>query len=168
MESNNKTHHILIVEDEARSRKTLELFLRGKEYRVSSAKNGRDALNIIGSELAGYHPVDLVISDIQMPDMTGLEMVKILQSWHLSLPVLITTAFGDKETVVELLRAGCVDYLDKPYDIEELVQKVESILSEEKIDSQDEINSAISIRPNSEMRDLLDGDWGKSLPQRDG
>jgi sigma-B regulation protein RsbU (phosphoserine phosphatase) len=120
--------HILIIEDEKHARLTLSLALRQAGYRISLAGNGKEALEMIEASVRKPEPLDLLISDIQMPELDGLEMIDRLQEQGISIPVIGISGFGDKELVVELLRRGCRDYLDKPFTPEEVVARVEKVL----------------------------------------
>jgi DNA-binding NtrC family response regulator len=106
---------LLIVDDEALLREDLSLFLESKGHRVQQADNGIDALKILRE-----HEMDLVLSDLRMPAMGGLELLERVQTGYPGLPLMILTAYASVETAVEALRRGAADYLLKPLEYEEL------------------------------------------------
>ncbi|MFP4622037.1 MAG: response regulator [Bacteroidales bacterium] len=115
MSSNNSTKNwkdktILIAEDEESNFKYLELALRSTHVNILRAKNGKEAIDIC-KENPG---IDLVIMDIKMPDMNGLQATREIRQFANHLPIIALTAYAmadDKETSLE---AGCDDYISKP------------------------------------------------------
>ncbi|MBI9072405.1 MAG: SpoIIE family protein phosphatase [Melioribacteraceae bacterium] len=126
--------HILIAEDESSARLTLSFVLKGEDYSVTAVADGEQAYNeIIKSIEERSGQIDLIISDIQMPHMTGLELIKKLYDEKIEIPTIVITAFGEKEMLIDLMRLGCSDYLDKPFEPEEIIQKVEEVF--ERVDN---------------------------------
>ncbi len=123
-----KQYHILIVDDEELEVNTMSLVLRISRYKVSGASNGLEALNVIMREYASSAPIDLVITDLQMPQLGGEEFIDKLHLLDIDIPVIVITGFGDKETVVSLLRKGCADFIDKPIREDELLARVKDVL----------------------------------------
>lgn len=107
---------ILIVEDDFGSREFLFSLIRLEGYEVMQAINGEEGLQVYKD----YHP-DLVISDIQMPKMDGLEMLSQLRSEKSDAIFIITTAFGSEDYAIEALRLGANNYLKKPIDKKSLL-----------------------------------------------
>ncbi|MFO7788032.1 MAG: sigma-54 dependent transcriptional regulator [Halospina sp.] len=114
---------ILIVEDDGELREALVTTLEVKRYRVSEAASGEEALEKLAS-----HPVDLVISDVQMPGMDGISLLAEIQRHHPGIPVLLMTAYGRIEQAVSAMQAGAVDYLAKPFEPQVLTDIVARIL----------------------------------------
>jgi len=106
---------VLIVEDDASARSGLEALLIGDGYSVVAAEEGGAALARI-AEL----PPDVVLTDLEMPGMGGMELLKHLHAEHPSLPVIILTSSQDLQSAVTAMRAGADDYLTKPVDFEAL------------------------------------------------
>lgn len=106
---------LLLVEDDPPGRRMLTLTLSHRDYRVLEAANGREAL-----ELLATHPVDLVLSDIQMPVMSGLELLAEVRKSYPDLVVVMMTAYGSEEIAVEAMKLGANDYLTKPIKTREL------------------------------------------------
>jgi len=111
---------ILVVDDEASARAGLEKLLKGSGYVVDVAKDGAEALHI-----ASDHPPDVVVTDLKMPVMDGMELLKKLREQDRDLPVIVATAFGDVSSAVDAMRAGAEDYLTKPIDVDALVLAIE-------------------------------------------
>jgi two-component system response regulator PilR (NtrC family) len=108
-------HRILIVDDEQSIRELLAIVLRRDGYDVILAENGRTALNVLEQE-----PVDLLISDIKMPDMSGVEVLRAAKQIDHDILGIMITAFASTESAVEALRMGAYDYVSKPFDVDEL------------------------------------------------
>ncbi len=124
--------HILVAEDEEYVRLSLSIILRKSGYRVTVAENGRKALEKVIKLRKTAQPLDLLITDIQMPSLSGLELIDELEKQGITLPVLAITGYGDKTLVVELMRRGCVDYIDKPFEPQELLDRLDRIFKKRK------------------------------------
>lgn len=114
---------ILVVDDEANLRRVLSAQLSRDGYEVHTAEDGERATAFIRE-----HHVDLVISDLRMPKMGGLELLRWTQTEEPRLPVMILTAHGTVDTAVEALKMGAVDYISKPFDQEEVRRLVRKAL----------------------------------------
>ena len=115
--------HILIIDDEASLRQTLARILQRAGYEVTTAANGQEGLALLAE-----HPFDLVYSDIRMPDMNGLELLKVVREKFPDLPVVLFTAQPDLNSAVEAVRSGAVDYLMKPLKPQAVIDRTNSIL----------------------------------------
>jgi DNA-binding NtrC family response regulator len=102
---------VLIVDDDAASRRLLEVRLRPLECDVATAGNGEQALTAIRKDAP-----DLVLLDLQMPRMGGIEVLRALRKEQISVPVIVITAHGSIETAVEAMREGAYDFITKPVD----------------------------------------------------
>ncbi|MEZ0228565.1 MAG: response regulator [Planctomycetota bacterium] len=107
---------ILLVEDEANVLKMLERFL-APSYRCLAATNGKDALDMIKAE----RDVDVVVTDVRMPGMDGIQLIRAIRRMRPHLPAIAMTAHGSEETAVEALRAGATNYLRKPFKTQEFL-----------------------------------------------
>jgi len=121
--------HILVVDDEANMRNTLAFILETANYMVSIAESGRKALQRVLEAEESNCPIDLIITDIVMPDRDGLELIDEIKRLNLELPILVVTAYGNKEMIKELSRRGCWDYLPKPFEEDELINRVAALLN---------------------------------------
>src|SRR3954469_4110471 len=106
---------ILIVDDEANARTALAELLRDEGYSVETAADGFKAL----PKLDELQP-DVVVTDLKMPGMSGLELMDKIRERDASCVVIVMTAFGAIETAVQAMRQGAADYLTKPVNVEEL------------------------------------------------
>ncbi|HVA45108.1 MAG TPA: response regulator, partial [Pirellulales bacterium] len=109
---------ILVIEDESPIRKFLRVSLTGEEYRIEEAETGKQGLTMAASQ-----PPDLVILDLGLPDMDGLDVLRSLREW-LSAPVIVLSARGQERDKVAALDAGADDYLTKPFGVGELLARV--------------------------------------------
>ena len=107
--------NILIVEDEARMRRLLELDLNEAGYQTFSAPDAEKGLDLLRRE-----QVDLVITDLKLPGMSGLEFLQAAKRINGGLPVIVMTAYGTVETAVEAMKAGASDYVLKPFALAEM------------------------------------------------
>lgn len=122
--------HILVIDDEQNLLRTIEFILEAANYKVTTAVNGQDALAHIFANNNGHAPIDLVVTDIRMPGLSGIQLLDQLNQSDMNIPVLVITAHGNKDLIIELMRKGCADYLDKPFDDEEFVNRVGSLLED--------------------------------------
>ena len=125
---NMAKEHILIVDDEQNMRNTLAFILETANYHVTTAAEGRSALEEILAARKGDRPVNLLITDMRLPGLTGLQLIDELNYLKIKIPVLVITAYGDRSLLLELERTGCTDYLDKPFDYKEFVRRVDSLM----------------------------------------
>ncbi len=106
---------ILIIEDEPKMARLLELNLTEAGYATRSAADAEAGLNILRQE-----KIDLVLTDLKLPGMTGLEFLQAARRTASNLPIILMTAYGSVETAVEAMKAGASDYVLKPFSIEEI------------------------------------------------
>ena len=107
-------HRVLVVDDEESIREFLEIMLKKEGYSVTCAENGAVAQNILQKK-----SFDLVISDFQMPEMTGMELLKFVKEYFPQTVFMMITAFGTTESAVEAMKVGAYDYITKPFKIDE-------------------------------------------------
>ena len=120
------TADILIVDDKVENIRLLSDFLGDKKYYVRKAINGKSALNAVKVKAP-----DLILLDINMPEMGGYEVCQILKSdpQTASIPVIFLSAFSSTEDKVKAFQVGCVDYITKPFQLEEVLARVQSQLT---------------------------------------
>jgi DNA-binding NtrC family response regulator len=115
---------ILVVDDEKSQREILEMILSGEGYDVTTASSGEAAMKFV----ADRH-FDLVLTDLKMTGMSGLDLLKELTDFDKSIIVLLLTAHGTVDSAVDALRLGAFDYLQKPYDREKLLDTISRALN---------------------------------------
>jgi two-component system KDP operon response regulator KdpE len=109
---------ILVVEDEPQMRKFIRLSLSAHDYRVLEASNGAEAIQ----QAEAYTP-DVVLLDLGLPDMDGLEVTRRVRKWS-AMPILVISARGQEDSKVTALEEGADDYLTKPFGSAELIARI--------------------------------------------
>jgi two-component system, OmpR family, KDP operon response regulator KdpE len=109
---------VLVVDDEPQILRALRINLRVREYQVDVAATGTEAL-----EMAAQHPPDLVILDLGLPDLEGVEVIQGLRGWTKA-PIIVLSGRSDSTDKVEALDAGADDYITKPFGVEELLARM--------------------------------------------
>ncbi len=148
---------ILIVDDEVKVSQLLYKVLGKEGFITLSANSGKEALDLIDR-----HKVDLVISDINMPGMTGVELLKRIRDLDSSIKVILITAYATLETAIEAIRMGASDYITKPFDIDEIIQTVKKCLTaldianvEPSISLRDGVTDSLIISKNPAMLEII-------------
>ena len=118
-----KTKKILIVDDEENAREGLAKILKKSGYFTATAENGEEALKILGD-----NKYDLVISDIKMPRMDGMQLLKRMRKIVPDIAIIMVTAYGEVESYLEAMSYGAFEYLNKPLKIDELKKVVSKVL----------------------------------------
>jgi DNA-binding NtrC family response regulator len=143
----NLATHVLIVDDDPSILEVLEARLTAAGFTVHKASSGPEALEILQRK-----HTDILVSDIKMPEMSGLQLLEKTRTILPRLPVIFLTAYGTIPDAVEAVKAGAIDYLTKPFDGKDLVRKIEHIIATnlpQPTDSQPEDDGGIV--------------WGKSV-----
>jgi two-component system response regulator AtoC len=142
---------ILIADDDQSIRSLLHSFLQGEGFQTVEAKSGRDVIPTINK-----HRPDLVIMDVRMPGMTGLEVLDQLKRLHMDdIPVLMMTAYGTSNIAIEAIQRGAYDYVTKPFELDDLLITVRRTL--------DHRDLALRVRSVDEtIRDPLDNIIGNT------
>lgn len=115
MTKKNETFRVLIVDDNREIRAILEEYLREEGYAAEGAGDGNEAL-----AKHGESRFDLIITDLNMPGMTGMELIKAISKEESSTEFIIITGYASLDTAIEAVKAGAFDYIVKPFRIEEL------------------------------------------------
>ncbi|MDH4232828.1 MAG: sigma-54 dependent transcriptional regulator, partial [Nitrospirota bacterium] len=149
---------ILIAEDEDITRKHLTYALKKEGYEVVGTRNGREALEQMEKEY-----FDILITDVKMPEMSGIELLEKTRERYRNIEVLIVTGFGSIDAAVEAMKKGAYEYITKPFNLDELIIKVKNIY-ERKIMKREnvafktffEMHKGVSIVVRSEiMRKIM-------------
>ena len=150
---------ILIVDDESEMRSALSHALTRKGFSVESAVSGTDALVKLKKD-----PFSLVITDLKMPEMSGMELIGALKKLKPEIAVVVITAFGSIHNAVEAMQAGAADYLLKPFSFETLVATVKKVLgcgegngATRPLKSNDKYKATVKtlVTKNRELLDIL-------------
>jgi two-component system, NtrC family, response regulator AtoC len=149
-----KGRQILVADDEPKMRRVLEIMLQKMGHRVLAAGNGVEALALFQA-----NSVDLVITDLRMPEMDGIELLAALRAQASDVPVMVITAHGTIETAVAAMKHGACDYILRPFDIDVVELAVERVL-----------NGAAVAQQNAFLRQEIERGWdafvGTSEPMR--
>jgi len=135
--------YVLVVDDEAHMRRVLEIMLQKAGHTVFAAGNGMEALEILRD-----NAVDLIITDMRMPQMDGLTLLTRLRAEGMEVPVIVITAHGTIESAVEAMKFGAIDYILRPFDIEALELSIARVLGEANL-----------ARQNNYLREQLNHGW---------
>jgi len=119
---------ILVVDDERSMREILEIFLKSEGYSVSVADNGKSALEVMKNDF-----FDLIITDMKMPKVGGLELLRNVKEISPDTVVVIITAFGTTESAVEAMKLGAYDYITKPFQMDDIRLVVKNALEKQKL-----------------------------------
>ena len=113
---------ILVVDDEEIIRDSLSYVLKKEGYNVQEAENGKAAYEMILKE-----SYDLVVTDLEMPEMKGIQLLEEIKKLDIHTVVVVVTAYGSLETAISALRSGASDYILKPVEFDELLIKVKRL-----------------------------------------
>jgi two-component system response regulator AtoC len=148
------SRQILVVDDEPKMRRVLEIMLQKLGHQVFCASNGREALEVFQD-----NAIDLIIADLRMPEMDGIELLSNLRARKFDVPVLVVTAHGTVETAVAAMKYGAFDYIVRPFDMDALLLAIERALA-----------AAALARQNAFLRSEIDRGWhsfvGTSKPMQ--
>jgi len=123
----NAPAHILLIDDETNLLHSLALILTGMENLVDTAENAQSAIQLLQNGV-----FDLIILDIMLPDINGMDLLGRIREIDRDTPVIILTAHASLETAIEAVRKGARDYLLKPIDPSDLMERVRDILAEQQ------------------------------------
>ncbi|MEK6600003.1 MAG: sigma-54 dependent transcriptional regulator, partial [Deltaproteobacteria bacterium] len=122
---------ILIVDDEKGIRDFLEIMLKKEGYRVSSAPGGEEAMRLFNN--SSY---DLVISDVRMKGMGGVELLKSIKEINPETVVLMITAYASVDTAIDAMKAGAYDYITKPFKVDEVKHIIRNALDKKRLETE--------------------------------
>ncbi|MDQ3373634.1 MAG: sigma-54 dependent transcriptional regulator [Acidobacteriota bacterium] len=118
------TKTILLADDDDNLRRVLEFQLSEAGYKISAAADGAEAFEIFTN-----NDFDCIITDLRMPKLSGLELLEKIKIGNAEIPVIVITAFGEVETAVTAMKAGAFDYINKPFNRDEILLTLERALS---------------------------------------
>ncbi len=145
---------IMLVDDEPQILKIVTVTLEKNGYEVTSTPKSTEALSSLMEAKSSGHPFDLLITDLQMPEMTGFELIEALTKHSSTLPTIAITGYGSKEAVIQLMHLGCADYIDKPFEMKSLLGRVKALLPNDdsngsKVDA-DEPGAGVASSPGGD------------------
>lgn len=146
--------HILVVDDDLSHCTIIQVLMKGWGYQVTLAHNGLQAV-----ELTKCTPFDLILSDVRMAEMDGIEALKAIKTYNPAIPILIMTAYSNVESAVEAIKAGAYDYLTKPLDFDMLHITLERALEHTSLKSE---NKTLKQQLNADYYHMI----GRSAPMR--
>lgn len=152
--------HILIVDDDARILKLLKQFLQKNNYHVSAAESVQKA-----EAYMKYFIFDLIILDVMMPNVTGIEFAQVIKTNGTYVPVILLTALAEMEDKIAGLSAGADDYMTKPFEPRELLLRMKNLIDLYGYNraSQDIINFGHVCRYNTVTKELMHNGYALSL-----
>ena len=153
--------HILVAEDNQSLRKLMTIYLKQAGYQVSEANDGNEALKIIENT-----QVDLLISDLMMPNVDGYRLTDALRRDNNMLPILIVTAKETLEDKKKAFTSGTDDYMVKPIDMDEMLLRVEALLRTAKIASEHQLKIGDVLLNYNELTVTV-GDLVYELPKKE-
>lgn len=144
-------HRILVVDDEEKIRKSLGGLLEDNGYEVVTAGSGPECLQILSSQ-----KVDLVILDIVMPGMSGIEILQKIKEKYKDTEVIIISGYADKEKAIAAFRLGVYDLIEKPFESKEILNTINNCLNQLGLRKEVERKTADLVRAEEQYRDLYD------------
>ncbi|MGD0917415.1 MAG: response regulator [Thermodesulfobacteriota bacterium] len=130
---------ILVVDDDPGFREMITKFLQDKGFQAASASNGNRAIENV---LSGFP--ELVLLDLKLPDMTGVEVLKRIKEINEDIAVVIVTGYGGEQVAVDLIKAGALDYISKPFEFEALLTSIKNSLKIREAQIEDKRNRRFS------------------------
>ena len=119
---------IMIIENDPQLLNSLAFTLKRREYQVTVGSNKEEVLKCVEDARDGGNPFSLLIIDIQLPGLAELELIETLRKKSIPIPVLVLTAYGNKDFFLRLKERHIEDFLTKPFNSDELVKRVSSML----------------------------------------
>src|SRR5262245_35726142 len=142
-----KTTNILLIDDDEREASSLERLLKTEGYAVSVAHRGDDGLRRAKTE-----SFDVVVTDLKMPGMTGLEIIRELPAAKPRVPIVLMTAFGSSEDTIEAARHGAFEFLRKPVKMDEFLATIAKAASSARL-----MTDPVVLGESSEYTDAIVG-----------
>jgi DNA-binding response OmpR family regulator len=123
--------HIFLVDNEEKLIECLTLCLKLEDFMVTSAGSAEEAINKLVEIYDGGAAVDLLVTDVWMPEFSGIELLEKLDQKNINPPVLGISGYFDDETKKKLSKFGCRNFLSKPFDSDEFLERIRGILGED-------------------------------------
>src|SRR5581483_10393512 len=120
---------VLVIDDELDIREGLEMLLQSEGYTVELAQNGTEGLHRLES-----HAYDLVLLDLMMPDISGMDVLSEVRKRDRDTPIFMITAYGSVEAAVNALKLGANDYFSKPWDNDKLIIEIDRMIAKRRLE----------------------------------
>ena len=132
---------LLIIEDNYATQKMLAFLLRNEGYTVYAASNATEGIDLLKTE-----PIDLLVLDLMLPDMDGMEVCRLIRKEGMTLPVLVISALDRRDDKLLALSEGADDYMTKPFEPSEVVARVHSLIRRTKPTMSPQLQTMLCIR----------------------
>ncbi|MHB1134708.1 MAG: sigma-54-dependent transcriptional regulator [Chloroflexota bacterium] len=153
MDTVSANKHIMVADDDPEIRNVLHSFLEGEGFTITEARTGREVLKAIDVDTQP----DLLLMDIRMPEMSGMEVLGRLREQNLDVPTLLMTAFGSSNLAIKAIQMGAYDYIAKPFDLEDVLLTINRFFEYQNL-----ANEVKSLRTQVEARDPSERIVGRS------
>ena len=150
---------ILVVDDEKAVRDTFAVAF--DEYKIVTVASAQEALDI----LSRPNDIDLLVLDVMMPGLTGMELLRALKRINLNYAVVVMTGYGTKEVVIEALRSGADEFIEKPFNVDEVKKAFEALLSRKKWSDEEGMDSTTDKIKHAQR--FIRRNYNKTLTLRD-
>ncbi|MGE4357707.1 MAG: HD domain-containing phosphohydrolase [Candidatus Omnitrophota bacterium] len=131
----NSDTKILVVDDDSLVLETMRDILEAEGFQTVLSSRPQEGLSLLESE----NNIDLVITDIKMPEMSGIEFLRLVKKIDLDIPVIIITGFASLETAIEAIREGAYDYIIKPFEVEKIIAIIQRAIKEKRLSEKNKI-----------------------------
>jgi FixJ family two-component response regulator len=151
----SKRYHRFIVDDDASVRRALKRFIKVSEFKAKTFGSAREFI-----DSGHYQSTGVLVLDVRMPGMSGLELQEHLCELGHTMPVIFITAFGELQAAVLAMKRGAIDFIEKPYDSEQLLAQIQKALRDHAQRAGIEVRIALLTRREKQVLDLVS--MGKS------
>ncbi|MDA8217010.1 MAG: sigma-54 dependent transcriptional regulator [Dehalococcoidales bacterium] len=153
MERENGKKHIMVADDDPSIRALLRSFLENEGFDISEARTGREVLKAIDND---FKP-DLLVMDIRMPELSGMEVLQRLREQGIDLPTLLMTAFGSSNLAIKAIQLGAYDYITKPFELDDVLLTINRFFEYQNLATEVKV-----LRTQLEARDPSERIVGRS------
>ena len=125
--------HVLVTDDEAHTLLALSLILKKVGFKVTTVGNGEEALDKVLEMASDSDPIDLLVIDLEMPGMNGIEVIEVIERLGLALPIIVISGYEARGLLAEKVGLGGVWFLEKPFEPEEFAQCVRNAIHQGEV-----------------------------------
>jgi two-component system, NtrC family, response regulator AtoC len=124
--------HILVADDDPSIRTLLRTFLEGEGYAISEARTGNEVL----SSISNGNKFDLLLMDLRMPELNGMDILQRINDQNLDVPVVLMTAFGTSNNAIKAIQLGAHDYITKPFELEDVLVAIQRFFEYQELSAE--------------------------------